>query len=79
MDQGRKMEKMESGIRKDKVAGIKVLRIPVRVTLLDEALGMMPASKEVYRDFIAAKAPDAPTTEEEVAACGERRARSLPR
>ena len=70
MNQGGKMEKIESGIRKDKVAGIEVLRIPVRVTFLEEALGMAPASKEVYRAFIAAKAPDAPTTEEEVAAYG---------
>ena len=59
-----------TGAREDKVGGLPVLRIPVRVTLLDEALGMMPASKEDYRDFIAAKAPDAPTTEEEVAAYG---------
>ena len=59
-----------TGVREDKVGGLPVLRIPVRVTLLDEALGMMPASKKVYRDFIAAKAPDAPTTEEEVAAYG---------
>jgi len=42
----------------------------VRLTLTEEALGMMPTSKEVHEEFIASKAPDAPSIEEEVEAVG---------
>lgn len=42
----------------------------VRLTLTEEALGMMPTSKEVHEEFIASKAPDAPSIEEEVEAIG---------
>lgn len=42
----------------------------VRITLTEEALGMMPTSKEVHEEFIASKAPDAPSIEEEVEAIG---------
>jgi len=42
----------------------------VRLTLIEEALGMMPTSKEVHEEFIASKAPDAPSIEEEVEAVG---------
>jgi hypothetical protein len=44
--------------------------LKVRLTLTEEALGMMPTSKEVHEEFIASKAPDAPSREEEVAAIG---------
>ena len=44
--------------------------IKVRLTLTEEALGMMPTSKEVHEEFIASKAPDAPSIEEEVEAIG---------
>ena len=44
--------------------------LKVRLTLTEEALGMMPTSKEVHEEFIASKAPDAPSIEEEVAAIG---------
>lgn len=42
----------------------------VRITLNEEMLGMSPASKDVYRDFIASKSPDASTMEEEIEAVG---------
>ena len=42
----------------------------VRLNLTEEALGMMPTSKEVHEEFIASKAPDAPSIEEEVEAVG---------
>lgn len=38
----------------------------VRITLNEEMLGMLPSSKDIYREFIASKAPDASTMEEEV-------------
>ena len=44
--------------------------IKVRLTLTEEALGMSPTSAEVHKDYIAAKAPDAPTMEQEVAEFG---------
>ena len=44
--------------------------LKVRLTLTEEALGMMPTSKEVHEEFIASKAPDAPSIEEEVEAVG---------
>ena len=40
----------------------------VKLCLLDEALGMMPADKELHETYIASKAPDAPSIDEEVAA-----------
>ena len=42
----------------------------VRVTLLEEMLGTLPGDKEVFRSYIASKAPDASTIEEEVEAIG---------
>ena len=42
----------------------------VRITLNEEMLGMSPANKDIYREFIASKAPDEPSTEEEVEAIG---------
>lgn len=44
--------------------------LKVRVTMLDEILGSQPASEEIHREYIASKAPDATTLEEEVAAIG---------
>lgn len=40
--------------------------IGVEVTLTEEMLGMMPASSEVYSEFIASRAPDAMTREQEI-------------
>jgi len=42
----------------------------IKITLKEEALGMSPAKEDIYRDFIASKAPNATTMEEEVAALG---------
>lgn len=42
----------------------------VKLTFTDPILGTCPADEEVYRNFIASKAPDASTLEEEVAAIG---------
>ena len=44
--------------------------LKVRLTLTEEALGMMPTSKEVHEEFIASKASNAPSIEEEVEAIG---------
>lgn len=45
-------------------------RMRVRLTLIDEMLGTSSADPELHREYIASKAPDAPSTEEEVAALG---------
>lgn len=44
--------------------------IKVRVTYTEELLGTASANPEVHSEFIASKAPDAPSREEEVAALG---------
>ena len=44
--------------------------IKVRVTFNEEMLGMTASSPEVHEEFVASKAPDAPSMEEEVAAIG---------
>lgn len=50
--------------------GIGLVKIGVRLTLTEEALGTSSASKELHKEYIASKAPDAKSTEEEVAALG---------
>lgn len=42
----------------------------VKLTFIEPILGTCPADEEVYRNFIATKAPDAGTLEDEVAAIG---------
>ena len=42
----------------------------VKLTLTDEALGMMPMDKEIHETYIAGKAPDAPKIAEEIEAVG---------
>ena len=42
----------------------------VRITLEEEMLGMSPSDPEIYRNYIANSAPDAPSIEEEVASVG---------
>lgn len=42
----------------------------VRLTLIDEALGMMPADQNIHETYIASRSPDAATIEEEVASVG---------
>lgn len=44
--------------------------IKVRLTFAEECLGSSPASQDVYRDYIASKAPDATTIEDEIEAVG---------
>lgn len=45
-------------------------RIKVRITFLEELLGSQSANEELQRDYIASKAPDASTIEDEIAAVG---------
>ena len=44
--------------------------LKVKITFTESVLGTMPNNAEVYSDFIAAKAPDASTLEDEIAAVG---------
>lgn len=44
--------------------------IKVRITLTEEMLGTASARKDIHAEYIASKAPDAPSMEEEVAALG---------
>jgi len=44
--------------------------IKVKVTMSEELLGTASANPELHEEFIASKAPDAPSREEEVAAVG---------
>lgn len=44
--------------------------IKVKITFTEPLLGTSPSNDDVYRDFIASKAPDATTIEDEVAAIG---------
>lgn len=45
-------------------------KLRVRVTFLDEVLGTASGDPNIHEEFIASKAPDAPSREEEVAALG---------
>lgn len=54
----------------DEKGGIGMLKLDVRLTLTEEALGTSSSSKELHKEYIASKAPDAKSTEEEVAALG---------
>lgn len=54
----------------DEKGGIGMLKLDVRLTLTEEALGTSSSSKELHKEYIASKAPDARSTEEEVAALG---------
>lgn len=42
----------------------------VRITFTEEVLGTASSDPQIHEEFIASKAPDAPTREEEVAALG---------
>lgn len=42
----------------------------VRLTFTEEVLGTASANPDIHREFIASKAPDAPSVEDEVAAVG---------
>lgn len=56
--------------KEDEKSGIGMLKLDVRLTLTEEALGTSSSSKELHKEYIASKAPDAKSTEEEVAALG---------
>lgn len=56
--------------KSDEKGGIGMLKLDVRLTLTEEALGTSSSSKELHKEYIASKAPDAKSTEEEVAALG---------
>lgn len=43
----------------------------IRITTTEEMLGSLPNNKELHETYIASKAPDAKSIEEEVAAVGE--------
>ncbi len=43
-------------------------QMKVRLTFLESPLGTSPSNEDVYRDYVASKAPDLPALEEEVAA-----------
>lgn len=45
-------------------------KMKLRVTFMEELLGTMSNDKEIYKNYIASKSPDASTMEEEVAAVG---------
>ena len=45
-------------------------RIHIKVTFIDDLLGSANSNPEIHSEFIASKAPDAKTREEEVAAVG---------
>lgn len=47
---------------------MKILK--VRITTFEPMLGSAPANPEIYKEFIASKAPDAPGVEDEIAAIG---------
>lgn len=44
--------------------------IKVRVTLMEEMLGMSPPNPDIYDEYIASNAPDAKSIQEEIAAVG---------
>lgn len=46
------------------------MEIKIRLTLTEEALGMMPTDKEIHENYIAGKAPDAPSMADEIEAVG---------
>ena len=45
-------------------------KIKVKLTLLEECLGMTPTDPNIHEEFVASKAPDAPSMEEEIEAMG---------
>lgn len=45
-------------------------KISVKLTFIEPVLGTSPANKDIYRDFIGSKAPDATSIEEEIEALG---------
>lgn len=46
------------------------MEMKVKITLQEDILGTLPGDPEIYKTYIASKAPDASTIEDEVAAIG---------
>lgn len=44
--------------------------LKIKMTFLEEVLGSAPSNPEIYHDYIASKAPDAKSKEEEIASVG---------
>ena len=64
--------KLEEALKKaDETRGkVAEARYKVRLTFIEPLLGSAPNTTEIYRDYVASKAPDAMTTEQEVEAFG---------
>lgn len=45
-------------------------KLKVKITMIEEVLGSSPNQEDIYREYIASKAEDAATIEDEVAAIG---------
>lgn len=54
----------------DSSMGLIKKKIKVRLTFIEEVLGTASSNPDIHEEFIASKAPDAPSREEEVAALG---------
>ena len=52
--------------RATEVKEIRMKRINVRITFLEEVLGTTSANEELHATYIASKAPDAKSKEEDV-------------
>lgn len=46
-------------------------KIKVKLTFTESILGTCPSNRDIYREYIGSKSPDADTIEDEVAALGE--------
>lgn len=60
----KKSNKKESGSEGTRAGFGKSMK--VEITFLEPVLGTFPTEEEIYREFIASKAPDAPSKEDEV-------------
>ena len=65
MPRTKKTEVVMPKVQKGNYLGVKL-----KVTFLDEVLGTCSADPNIHEEFIASKAPDAPSKEEEVEALG---------
>ena len=54
----------------EKKTGLPVQQMKVKLTFFEEVLGTASNNPEIHDDYIASKAPDAPSRKEEVAALG---------
>lgn len=47
------------------------MKMHVRLTLIEDALGMMPGDEDILKTYLASKAPTPEKTAEEVAWCAQ--------